>query len=136
MVVDVLIEVPKGGFVKRELSEQGFQVDYVSPLPSPFNYGCIPGQEAPDGDDQDVIVMGPRLRAGTRLRGEVVAVVRFVDAGLPDDKWVVSRGPLEDGERRALHRFFRVYALARRALNRRQGVGGATEFKGLGPPPG
>lgn len=131
MVVDILIEVPKGGFVKRELTEQGFEVDYVSPLPSPFNYGCIPGQVAADGDYADVIVLGPRLRAGTRCRLNVVAVVRFVDDGKVDDKLVACHGAMSDGDRRALVRFFRLYALARRGLNLRLGLDGKTEFRGV-----
>ena len=136
MVVDVLIEVPKGGFIKRELRGQGLVVDYVSPVPSPFNYGCIPGEPAPDGDFKDVIVLGPRLEAGTRLRLPVVGVVWFVDAGKTDDKLVASETPpLSGQDRRALHRFFRIYALARRVLNLRRGLLGTTEFRGLGGPP-
>ena len=135
MVVDVLIEVPKGGFVKRELRGESLEVDYVSPVPSPFNYGCIPGEQAPDGDFTDVIVLGPRLKAGTRLRVPVVAVVYFTDAGLQDDKLVASDGALTDGDRRALIAFFRLYVLARKALTLRRGLHGVTEFKGLGPAP-
>jgi inorganic pyrophosphatase len=131
MVVDVLIEVPKGGFVKRELTEQGLEVDYVSPVPSPFNYGCIPGDVAPDGDFTDVIVLGRRLRAGTRCRLNVVAAVRFLDDGKVDDKLVACHGAMSAADRLALVRFFRLYALARRGMNLRLGLTGETAFRGV-----
>ena len=45
--VDVVVEVPKGSFVKR-LPDGA--VDYVGPMPSPFNYGSVPAIPAPDGN--------------------------------------------------------------------------------------
>lgn len=45
--VDIVVEVPKGSFVKR-LPDGA--VDYVGPLPSPFNYGSVPAIPAPDGN--------------------------------------------------------------------------------------
>jgi inorganic pyrophosphatase len=129
--VDVLIEVPKGGFVKREAPAAPggrWSVDYVSPLPSPYNYGCVPDVPGQDGDPLDAVVLGKRLRAGTRLSGGVVGVVRFWDAGKPDDKLVIGEGTLTEAQRRGLARFFKIYALARSALNMRRGLTGNTEF--------
>ena len=37
--VEVIIEIPKGSFIKRGSTGQ---VDFVSPLPCPFNYGSVP----------------------------------------------------------------------------------------------
>ena len=36
---EVVIEVPRGGFLKRGSSGS---IDFVSPLPCPFNYGAVP----------------------------------------------------------------------------------------------
>lgn len=47
--VDIVVEVPKGSFVKR-LPDGA--VDYVGPMPSPFNYGSVPAIPAPDGTVQ------------------------------------------------------------------------------------
>jgi inorganic pyrophosphatase len=37
--VEVVIEVPRGSFLKRGASGR---IDFVSPLPRPFNYGAVP----------------------------------------------------------------------------------------------
>lgn len=37
--LDVIIEVPRFSFLKRG---PGGHVDFVSPLPCPFNYGAVP----------------------------------------------------------------------------------------------
>ena len=37
--VDVVIEIPRGSFLKRGSTGH---VDFVSPLPCPFNYGSVP----------------------------------------------------------------------------------------------
>ena len=57
--VDVVIEVPRD-FLKRGTTGH---VDFVSPLPCPFNYGSVPivGLE---GDLLDALVLGPRLGLG------------------------------------------------------------------------
>lgn len=126
--VRVLVEVPRFGFVKREA---GVGVDYVSPVPSPFNYGCIPGTRAPDGDPEDALVLGPRLPAGAEVEVPVRGVVRFVDAGEPDDKLVCGADPVGPGDRVALIAFFTAYARARALLNRARGRRGRTAFLGL-----
>ena len=37
--VEVVIEVPRGSFLKRGST---WHVDFISPLPCPFNYGAVP----------------------------------------------------------------------------------------------
>jgi len=129
--VDLVIEVPRGSFVKRELQGDRLKRDYVSPVPSPFNYGCVPSIEGEDGDPRDVVVLGPRLPAGSRHTLPVAGVVRFVDAGWPDDKLVACHGIPTPAQRRSVDRFFRIYAVARRVLNLRRGLRGTTEYRGL-----
>jgi len=125
--VEVVIESPRGSVVKRR-ADGG--VDFVSPLPCPYNYGSIPGRQSGDGDPLDAVVMGPRLRRGERLRLQVVGVIDFLDAGEGDPKVICARGPLTPGERRGLERFFRVYAAFKRVLHRVRGRTGETRFRG------
>jgi inorganic pyrophosphatase len=63
--VDVVIEIPRGSFLKRGSTGH---VDFISPLPCPFNYGSVPNYLGLEGDLLDAVVLGPRLRLGTSLR--------------------------------------------------------------------
>ena len=56
--VDIVIEVPRGSFLKRGSSGH---IDFVSPLPCPFNYGAVPTHLGMEGDLLDALVLGPRL---------------------------------------------------------------------------
>lgn len=127
--LEVVIEVPRFGFIKRR--DDG-SVDFVSPLPCPFNYGSVPGTVGGDGDREDAVVLGPRLPRGTRVRVPVVARVKFVDAGLPDTKWICKRGALSEADRAAVRGFFSFYAYAKQGLYllRRKPLGG-TRYEGL-----
>ncbi|HSP80345.1 MAG TPA: inorganic diphosphatase, partial [Myxococcaceae bacterium] len=78
---EILVESPRWSLVKRRSDGS---VDFISPLPCPYNYGCIPGLGSGDGDPLDVVVLGPRLRRGPRLRVPVVGVIGFLAAGGSD----------------------------------------------------
>jgi inorganic pyrophosphatase len=119
----VRIEVPRWGVVKPRADGS---VDFLSPLPCPYNYGCIPGIASADGDPVDAVVLGPRLPRGREVRVRARAVMGFVDAGHDDPKVICSAAPLTALDRRGLEVFFAVYALAKRALNRLRGRGGPT----------
>lgn len=123
----VVIEYPRGSFVKRRSDGR---VDFVSPLPCPYNYGHVPGVMSGDGDPLDAVVLGRRLPAGARVELAVVAIVGFVDVGQEDPKVIFSAQPLTDLQRRGLELFFRVYALGKRALAATRGLRGATRFAG------
>lgn len=126
--VRVRIEVPRFSFVKREADGE---VDFVSPVPCPFNYGSIPGAIAPDGDAPDALVLGARVAAGTEVDAEVWAVVRFVDDDARDDKLVCGAQRPTDLELVAVGAFFRVYARARAGLNALAGRQGRTAYEGV-----
>lgn len=121
--VDLVVEVPRFSFVKWG-ADGG--VDFVSPLPCPFNYGSVPDAPGADGDPADVVWLGARRRRGTRARLPVIAVVRFVDQGLPDDKWVCSDRALRRRDELSLEAFFRIYAFAKRLAGR-----GPSRFGGV-----
>lgn len=123
--VEVSIDAPRGTFVKRRADGR---VDFVSPIPTPFNYGDVPGEWGGDGDPLDALVVGARLPRGHLGRWRVVGVVAFLDGGLVDDKLVCGdAGPLT---RRAVEAFFTVYAVAKRALRRARGGAGETRYLG------
>ena len=112
--VDVVIEIPRGSFLKR--GSDG-HVDFVSPLPCPFNYGSVPKYLGLDNDLLDALVLGPRLPRGTRLRIKAWGAVMLIDRGMMDDKLVCGAASVSLAEREAVLRFFRVYAKCKGLLN-------------------
>lgn len=129
--LDVVVDVPRGSFIKRD--DDG-RVDYVSPLPCPFNYGSVPNTVSGDGDRLDALVLGPRLPRGTRVRVPVRALVHFVDAGESDPKYVCASMPLSARDRFVVAGFFRSYAYLKGALNLLRGKRGETRYGGLQEP--
>jgi inorganic pyrophosphatase len=85
--LEVVIEVPRGSFLKRGSTGR---IDFVSPLPCPFNYGAVPGLLGLEGDLLDALVLGPRLSYGTHTRVKAWAAVTLTDRGLSDDKLICS----------------------------------------------
>lgn len=112
--VDVVIEVPRGSFLKRGF---GGAIDFVSPLPCPFNYGSVPAFLGLEGDLLDALVLGPRLPRGTRIRVKVWGAVTLIDRGLADDKLVCSAYPPSPAQQAWVLRFFRFYARCKGVLN-------------------
>jgi len=128
LVIEVVIDVPLGSFVKR--TDDG-SIDFVSPAPCPFNYGSVPHTRSGDGDRLDAVVLGPRLARGASVRVNVVARVRFTDAGQDDPKLICSGRPLGRLDRAKVTTFFVLYARAKALLNRVRGKVGPTRFDGI-----
>ena len=126
--LEVDIEIPRGGFNKRK-DDGG--VDFVSPLPCPFNYGSVPNTVSGDGDRLDALVLGPRLAPGTRVKVPVRGVVRFVDAGQSDPKYICGHAPLLRRDRLLVAGFFAAYAPMKAALNALRGKRGETRYRGI-----
>jgi len=112
--LEVLIEVPRGSFLKRGSAGR---IDFVSPLPCPFNYGCVPRYVGMEGDLLDALVLGPRLPLGARMRVRAWGAVTLTDRGMQDDKLVCSDRPVTESERRDVLRFFQFYARCKGVLN-------------------
>lgn len=125
--VRVTVETPRGTFVKWRADGS---VDYVSPLPCPFNYGCVEALSGGDGDPLDAVVLGPTLAAGARVEVAVHGVVRFLDAGCVDDKLVCGDAPPTDAQRRSVLAFFALYARIKRVLHRLRREPGETRLLG------
>lgn len=131
--VEIVVESPLGSFVKRRADGR---IDFLSPVPSPYNYGSVPGTLAPDGDPLDAIALGPRLPRGAHIRLPVRAVVRFFDAGAEDRKLVCSAKPLSRWDRARIELFFQVYVRFKRVLNAARRRHGETRYEGIEEPPG
>lgn len=112
--LEVVIEVARGGFLKRGSTGR---IDFVSPLPCPFNYGAVPLYLGLEGDLLDALVLGPRLAPGTRIAVRAWGAVTLMDRGMIDDKLVCSVVRPSAVERESVLRFFRFYAKAKGLLN-------------------
>ena len=112
--VDVIIEIPRFSFLKRGSTGR---IDFVSPLPCPFNYGSVPTHLGMEGDLLDALVLGRRLPLGTRTRLPVWGAVMLTDRGMRDDKLVCSDRPVAATVRRRLLLFFHFYAKCKGFLN-------------------
>lgn len=125
--LEVLIEVPRGSFLKRGSTGR---VDFVSPLPCPFNYGAIPLYLGLEGDLLDAVVLGPRLAYGTRIRTRAWGAVTMTDRGLSDDKLICGSHPPAQAERERVLRFFHFYARCKGWLNLLRGLPGRNACDG------
>lgn len=112
--LEVVIEVPRWSFLKRGWSGD---VDFVSPLPCPFNYGAVPQYLGLEGDLLDAVVLGPRLPLGARVRVRAWGAITLRDRGMIDDKLICSEEPLRPAQRAAVLRFFHFYAFCKGLLN-------------------
>jgi inorganic pyrophosphatase len=126
--LDILVEIARFDLIKR--AEDG-RVELLSPLPCPFNYGGVPGTRAADGDREDVILLGPRISSGSRVRAPVVGRVQFVDAGQVDAKWICAYAPLTAADKLGIELFFQLYARVKRVFNLLQRRSGPTRYVGI-----
>lgn len=119
--VEVVIEVPKGSIVKRCSSGR---LDFISPIPCPFNYGSIDSLPGSDEDLLDAAVLGPRLCRGTRLTVPVIGAIRITDRGMLDDKLICSRRPIGFVKRLLILLFFKFYVRCKGLINFCRGYSG------------
>ena len=106
--------MPRGSFLKRGSTGR---IDFISPLPCPFNYGSVPAYVGLEGDLLDALVLGPRLALGARVRVKAWGAVTLTDRGMCDDKLVCSAVGVTPSQRRKVLRFFRLYARCKGLLN-------------------
>jgi inorganic pyrophosphatase len=125
--VDVVIEIPRGSFLKRGSTGH---IDFVSPFPCPFNYGSVPNYVGLEGDLLDALVLGPRLPLDTRITVAAWGAVTLTDRGMTDDKLVCSNQRPSALQRRRVLRFFRFYARCKGLLNIWRGRPGRNACEG------
>ena len=116
--------------MKRDLAGK---VDFVSPVPCPFNYGSVVGTLAEDGDPIDAVVLGGRIHRGEQRVCTAWSWAEFVDDGAADPKLICTVGtqPPTRADLLAVRGFFRLYARCKRWLNRLRGRRGSTRYRGL-----
>ncbi len=127
--VEVVIEIPRGSFLKRGSTGH---VDFVSPFPCPFNYGCVPAYIGGEGDLLDAVVLGPRLPLGSRVKVRAWGAIGLSERFMYDDKLICSVKPLRTSQRRWTLRFFHFYAFCKGWLNVWRGRPGAARCEGWG----
>jgi len=108
----VVVETPKWSFVKYRFRGGCFLQDYVSPLPTLFNYGFFEGMVGGDGMALDALILGGKHQQGTKLDYVIVGKVQFYDGGVVDDKIIVSKsGKISVLDRLKIDLFFRFYVI-------------------------
>jgi inorganic pyrophosphatase len=125
--LEVVIEVPRGGFLKRGSTGR---LDFVSPFPCPFNYGSVPGWLGLEGDLLDAVVLGPRLSPGERVSVRAYGAIGMADRGMYDDKLICAVRPPTGAQRFLVRQFFRFYARSKGLLNLFRGHPGRTAYVG------
>lgn len=128
--VEVEIELSKWSMIRRRADGS---IDYLSPIPCPYNYGFIPGTLAADGDEVDAVVLGRRAAVGTRVKVPVRGVIGFIDDDVEDHKVICSDAPLLPAEAVGVWRFFRFFGLCKTLLAAARGEQGAIRSEGWLP---
>lgn len=89
----IVIETPKYSFFKYNKKGSDFIREFLSPIPTIFNYGFIEGSLAADGMEKDVIVISSRISQGSVLEvSKTDGVVKFIDDSLEDNKEIICLG--------------------------------------------
>ena len=125
--LDVVIEVPRGSFLKRGSTGH---VDFISPLPCPFNYGSVPSYVGLEGDLLDAVVLGRRLPLGDLVRVKAWGAVILTDRGMSDDKLICGEHAPTASQLRNVLWFFRFYARCKGLLNAWRGRPGRNACDG------
>lgn len=128
-LVEVVIEIPRGSFLKRGSTGE---LDFISPLPCPYNYGSIPAFIGLEGDLLDAVVLGPRLPVGKKVKIYAWGAIGLTDRGLYDDKLICSQYPISHWQQRLVITFFKIYARAKSLLNMIRGRKGLNRCEGWG----
>ncbi len=105
----VTVETPKNSFFKYRLKNNKFYREFFSPIPCIVNYGFIEGTKGDDGFPIDVIILGKKLLQGKKIDLQIEGVVKFVDCGIRDDKYIA----ISDGKRSnwRINLFFNFYVI-------------------------
>lgn len=127
--VEVVIEISRGSFLKR--GGRG-EIDFVSPVPCPYNYGSVRAYIGGEGDYLDAVVLGPRLPVGTKVKVNAYGAVGLSERALYDDKLICASQPISAADRRNILIFFRLYAAFKGVLNGLRGRGGLSRCEGWG----
>jgi len=123
------VEIPRGSFLKRGSTGK---LDFISPLPCPFNYGSVDDYVGLEGDLLDAVILGPRLSRGTRVIVHAYGAVGLTDRGMYDDKLICGYRHITPRQRFMVLLFFRFYARCKWFLNYLRGLPGRNACDGWG----
>ena len=112
--VEVTIEIPRGSFLKRGSTGQ---LDFISPLPCPFNYGSVHAYIGGEGDLLDAVVLGPRLSAGTSVKTFAWGAIGLKERYMYDDKLICAAAPIGPTKKKLVLTFFYIYAICKGLIN-------------------
>ena len=98
--INVVVEIPAGTLEKWEVTKDGSQIKQqidnnkirtIDYLAYPFNYGFIPQtilpvEEGGDGDQLDVIIIGPTVKRGSVLKVKPIGTIVALDNNEIDSK--------------------------------------------------
>ncbi len=90
-VINVVIEIPMGGYIKYEMDKETgiLKVDRIlyTAMYYPFNYGFVPGTLEEDGDPVDVLLISYEpLLPGSYIKARPIGVLVMEDEEGPDSK--------------------------------------------------
>lgn len=93
-IVNTVVEIPKGSFLKIEWDRKRavFMLDRVEPaiFAKPVNYGFIPQTLDEDGDELDTLVVcAEPIPTGVWLEAKIIGIMNFIDDGEADHKVIV-----------------------------------------------
>jgi inorganic pyrophosphatase len=100
--INAVIEIPAGTLEKWEISKDGKKIEQeiynsqmrkINYLAYPFNYGfvpqtVIPVEEGGDGDQLDIIIIGPTIKRGSIVKVKPIGAIIAVDNNEIDTKIV------------------------------------------------
>lgn len=100
--INAVIEIPAGTLEKWEISKDGKKIEQeinnsqirkINYLAYPFNYGfvpqtVIPAEEGGDGDQLDIIIIGPTIKRGSIVKVKPIGAIIAVDNNEIDTKIV------------------------------------------------
>jgi len=95
--VNTVIEIPAGTDGKWEVTEENGVLSWelkngkprmIKYLAYPWNYGMIPRTMGGDGDSLDCLSLGEMKLRGSVVGVKIIGVLRILDAGLTDDKFL------------------------------------------------
>jgi len=127
--VKVVIEIPRGSFLKKGTNGK---LDFVSPLPCPFNYGSIHDYIGGEGDLLDAVVLGPRIKEGSNIVVLAQGSVGLFERYMYDDKLICSATPIKPWQRGGILLFFHFYSFCKGLLNLARGRRGRCYCSGWG----
>ena len=98
--INVVVEIPAGTLEKWEVAKDGSQIKQqidnnkirtIDYLAYPFNYGFIPQTILPvedggDGDQLDIIIIGPAVKRGSVLKVKPIGTIVVLDNNEIDPK--------------------------------------------------